>query len=623
MQNPCRIELFGGLRLIHGDRIETRFRTQKTAQLLAFLACHRRHLQPRELLMDMLWPECEPGPARHSLSVALSALRSQLEPAGIVPAGSVLLADRQAVGLAAVTTDVSDFDSAISAAASACDEAARTAELAAAIDLFTGELLPGFYDEWILPERQRFDVLLFSALGQLISILERNGNLDAALQHAVRWAGADRLCEEAHATVIRLYTSVGRPDAAMRHYRELERILRVDTGSVPGFDAPLRSGRMPARIRAQALALGDLKTTGAKDSALAGPAPAQKIQSSAIAAEMLEPVGGAVPLGSRYYIERPTDDEFRAAITRSDSIVLVKGPRQVGKTSLLARGLQHARESDCRVVLTQLQSLNADHLESPDSLLFALAALMADQLDLEVHPSESWDKRSGANLNFRRFLRRQILAASSGRLVWGIDEVDRIFGCPFSGEIFALFRSWHDERALEPGGPWSRLTLAIAYSTEAHLFITDVNQSPFNVGTRLALQDFSPVQVSELNRRYGFPLTDAAEIDRFCGVVAGHPYLVSAGLHEMAARGVGIAELADRAASDDWIYGDHLRRIRTLLERDPEQAAVVRDLIDARPFAGRDLFYRLRSAGILAGESLKDARFRCPLYAKYLAKHLI
>ncbi len=59
----------------------------------------------------------------------------------------------------------------------------------------------------------------------------------------------------------------------------------------------------------------------------------------------LEPVGGAVPLDSMFYVVRPADEEFRMAIARRDSIVLVKGARQMGKTSLLARGLQQAREA--------------------------------------------------------------------------------------------------------------------------------------------------------------------------------------------------------------------------------------------------------------------------------------
>jgi len=83
-----------------------------------------------------------------------------------------------------------------------------------------------------------------------------------------------------------------------------------------------------------------------------------------------------------------------------------------------------------------------------------------------------------------------------------LDEVDRLITCGFGSEVFGLFRSWHNERSLDPSGPWERLTMAIAYATEAHLFITDVNQSPFNVGTRLTVEDFTLSQVADLNERY-------------------------------------------------------------------------------------------------------------------------
>ena len=59
-------------------------------------------------------------------------------------------------------------------------------------------------------------------------------------------------------------------------------------------------------------------------------------------------MGGAVGLGSRFYVLHEADEESGAAVARRDSIVLVKGARQVGKTSVLARGLQRARESDAR-----------------------------------------------------------------------------------------------------------------------------------------------------------------------------------------------------------------------------------------------------------------------------------
>src|SRR5204863_7423307 len=90
--------------------------------------------------------------------------------------------------------------------------------------------------------------------------------------------------------------------------------------------------------------------------------------SQPVAPRKLEPVGGAGPLDSRFYIVRPTDEECLAAIERRDSIVLVKGARQMGKTSLLARGLKMARETGAKVVLTDFQSLSAAHFESVDVL---------------------------------------------------------------------------------------------------------------------------------------------------------------------------------------------------------------------------------------------------------------
>ncbi|HEV2668758.1 MAG TPA: serine/threonine-protein kinase, partial [Blastocatellia bacterium] len=149
----------------------------------------------------------------------------------------------------------------------------------------------------------------------------------------------------------------------------------------------------------------------------------------------LEPVGGAMPLDSMFYIVRGADEEFRAAIARQDSIVLIKGARQVGKTSLLARGLQQARAAGARVVLTDLQKLNAADLASAEAFYLALADLVADQLDLDVAPDAVWNARRGPSINFERYVRREALGKISGSLVWGLDEVDRLFTCSFGSEV--------------------------------------------------------------------------------------------------------------------------------------------------------------------------------------------
>lgn len=336
----------------------------------------------------------------------------------------------------------------------------------------------------------------------------------------------------------------------------------------------------------------------------------------------LEPAGGAVPLSSEFYIVRPTDHEFQSAVSRRDSIVLVKGARQVGKTSLLARGLHQARQSGAKIILTDFQNLNAAFLESIEKLLLTLAESIADQLDLDISPTGMWLPHLSPGINFERYLRREVFVKISSPMVWGLDEVDRLFTCDFGGEIFGLFRSWHNKRALDPTGAWHRLTLAIAYATEAHLFITDLNQSPFNVGTRLWLEDFTLEEVAELNRRYDSPLRDTEELARYFRLVGGQPYLAHRGLYEMAAHGLSLASLEAQADHDEGIFGDHLRRILISLKQDGELCAALRGVLQGQPCPTSESFYRLRSAGIIRGDAASDVKLRCGLYAMYLRKHL-
>lgn len=336
------------------------------------------------------------------------------------------------------------------------------------------------------------------------------------------------------------------------------------------------------------------------------------------------PDGGALPPDSPFYVVRPADTTFLTAIANRDSIVLVKGARQMGKTSLLARGLQEARAIGARVALADFQTFSAPLFASPDTLLLALAESLVDQLDLDISPREKWNPDLGANTNLERFLRRHILSAFPEPLLWGLDEVDRLFppACDFGSEVFGLFRSWHNRRSLDPAGPWSRLTLAIAYATEAHLFITDMNQSPFNVGTRIALSDFDVAQLADLNRRFGEPLADEIALARFHALLGGQPYLSSRGLAEISRRGLTIDAFQAEADSDDGIFGDHLRRMAISLAQDKDLLDSIRALLAGEPLASPESFYRLRSAGLVAGQSASDAHFRCWLYESYLRRHL-
>ena len=91
----------------------------------------------------------------------------------------------------------------------------------------------------------------------------------------------------------------------------------------------------------------------------------------------------------------------------------------------------------------------------------------------------------------------------------------------------------------------------------------------------------------------------------------------------MVARGWGMAKLEDEAELDEGPFGDHLRRPVLSLSQDPGLREVVQSVLKGKPSANTDSFYRLRSAGLMAGESVRDLRLRCQLYATYLEKHLL
>nr|VFK68230.1 MAG: TIR domain-containing protein [Candidatus Kentron sp. UNK]VFK73507.1 MAG: TIR domain-containing protein [Candidatus Kentron sp. UNK] len=342
----------------------------------------------------------------------------------------------------------------------------------------------------------------------------------------------------------------------------------------------------------------------------------------------LEMTGGAVTLDSEFYVARPTDQAFQDAVARRDTVILVKGARQMGKTSLLARGIQQAREAGVRVVLTDFQKLTAGELEGLERFYLALGEILADQLELDVRLEDAWRAGGNPNTSFERWLRREILGKSEKPLLWAMDEVDRLFDRDFGSEVFGLFRSWHNARALDPGGPWSRLTLAIAYATEAHLFIEDPNQSPFNVGTRIALDDFTLAETRDLNRRHDAPLGDEAELLGFYDLLGGQPYLTRRGLSVLVEQGLSMGGFAADgftalATQDDGPFGDHLRRMLMMLSRNPELCDITRGLLRGESCPDSNSFYRLRSAGIIAGDAREAARPRCALYALYLREHLL
>lgn len=336
---------------------------------------------------------------------------------------------------------------------------------------------------------------------------------------------------------------------------------------------------------------------------------------------VLEPEGGAVGLGSPFYVEREADHLLRDAVGADHSIVLLRGSRQTGKSSLLLRGALAARSRGADVVVTDLGTFHASEFEDSQALTQALGSALAVPLGVAPLPGDDWRMSLSPNTNLDLYLRRRILAPRERKLVWMIDDVDRLLHCRSGHEVLGLFRSWHNQRALDPQGPWARLTLVLTYATEAHLLITDQNQSPFNVGYRLSLHDFSRSDTDDLCGRYGVALT-SDERDRLHALLLGHPLLTRLALHHLLQQRATLAELESVSHSVDGPFGEHFRHVIRRVARDPELVAAVRRLLAGDVAWELETFFRLRSAGVLRGDGASSAEFRCPLYRTWFARYL-
>jgi hypothetical protein len=335
----------------------------------------------------------------------------------------------------------------------------------------------------------------------------------------------------------------------------------------------------------------------------------------------LEPVGGAISEDSPFYIERSTDPEFLQAIRNHESIILVKGPRQMGKTSLIGRGAKLAKELGLRQATTDFQKLSSTQLENEETFYKVLAATLARQLRFQYDWESEWLDVFGPNMNMDNFV-RAVIEASDQPLVWFMDEADKLFGLSCASDFFGLVRSWHNSRATEPGGPWSRFTVVIGYATEAHLFIQDLNQSPFNVGRQLVLRSFTLDQTEELNKRHGSPIKSRTEVEQLQALLGGQPFLTRRAYDVLARGTMDFQTMLAHADRDDGPFGDHLKRVLISVSQLPEVLAALRASLESPQISETDGFQRLLAAGVVEQDRDNKVVFVNELYPRYLSGHL-
>ncbi|MFQ5576332.1 MAG: AAA-like domain-containing protein [Anaerolineae bacterium] len=332
----------------------------------------------------------------------------------------------------------------------------------------------------------------------------------------------------------------------------------------------------------------------------------------------LEAPEGTMDPQSAFYIERPGDKIALEAISRQGVTITIKGPRQMGKSSLLMRVIDAATKGNKRVAFLDFQLFDRDALEDADVFFRQFCYWLTDELDLEEQVDKYWQMPLGNSQRCTRYIRRYLLRALNGPLLLAMDEVETIFETDFRSDFFGMLRSWHNMR--RPGAIWRQLDLALVTSTEPYQLIDNLNQSPFNVGEVIQLADFSAQQVSDLNRRHNSPLS-ANQEKQLYGLLGGHPYLIRRALYLVAGNRLAVADIFLQATDDRSPFGDHLRRHLFRLHGQDDLIRGMRQVLQSHTCSDEQVFHRLRGAGLVRRQG-RTVLPRCRLYEDFFRKHL-
>jgi len=234
MEPTLQIRLLGDFSLIYADRQVTSLNTTRLQSLLAYLVLHRDVPQQRQHLAFLFWPDTTEAQARNNLRQLLHQLRRAFP-----PVEHFLSADTHIVHWHPITPfhlDVAEFEEALTLADAATrqhDQHVLQVALEQADNLYRGELLPGCYDEWILPERERLRQRHRQALEQLLGLFEVQGDTLSAIRYAQRLLGLDPLSEELYRHLMRLFALNNDRASALRVYHTCITTLQREMGVDP------------------------------------------------------------------------------------------------------------------------------------------------------------------------------------------------------------------------------------------------------------------------------------------------------------------------------------------------------------------------------------------------------
>ena len=338
----------------------------------------------------------------------------------------------------------------------------------------------------------------------------------------------------------------------------------------------------------------------------------------------LELPGGTMLLDSEFYIKRePWDSRCVQEIENRAGLVRIKAPRQMGKTSLLARIRAHADELGYQTVTLDFLETDETAFSNLNLFLKRICALISLQLNVSPQQvKECWaEDLLGPKENCSNYFKNCLFPEINTSLLLLIDELDRLFPYEAVSKAFlTLLRSWNEKAKVNE--TWAKLRIAIAHSTESYV-VLDTNSSPFNVGLAVELPEFTPEQVLELLNKHGLNW-DRKKVAALMSMLGGHPYLVRLALYHLAQQDLTLTELLAEAPTDGGIYGEHLRRHLWNLQQHPELARAFKQVIssDNPVLLEPMLAFKLNGMGLVNLQGNEVVLRHEPMYRPYFCSRL-
>ena len=235
-------------------------------------------------------------------------------------------------------------------------------------------------------------------------------------------------------------------------------------------------------------------------------------------------VGGTMRPDAESYVRRSSDDELYAGLMENEFCHVLTA-RQMGKSSLMLRTAARLRKSGIGVAALDLTGIGTNL--SPEQWYSGLIVQLGDRLNLEEELLEFWKANLsiGPMQRWISAIRKVVLPSRPGRLAIFIDEIDAVLSLNFStDEFFSGIRECYNLR--NEDAEMNRLTFCLLGVVNPSELIRDTRMTPFNVGRRIELNDFTDQESRPLAEGLGRTAAENhALLKRILYWTNGHPYL--------------------------------------------------------------------------------------------------